>query len=272
MPYYYALHFTLLYGQLVEERRPDVAVIHETFQANIAGGAPYLRWIRQAHPDWADLADAFAAGQYFPAAQVLARAKGRPVYVEPFTDLVLPPETLEARGLLARARPRGVPEARREESRLWRARYWSALRERLGDETRRFAHTRVLLLWYAYLEAALHLRRADPPSARDAIERGLALSPRAGELLRLLPWVEQMQGLRLQLYGFQAVAHLPLTALGAVSPAGPPAVTLAARGSLATPWFLALRRDAAMRAHFRDLDVASILPTAPIAPAARGAL
>lgn len=187
LPYYYALPFALWYGQYVEERRPDVAVVNQTFQANLAGGAPLRRWLRREHPEWADLAAAYEAAGAFPTAFVIERSALDPIYVEPFRDLVVPPAFLESTGLLARVRPRPVAvDPARDARRLARrAAYWDALLARLGPSAVREPHTRRLLVWYLVHEALLHLERGDRPAARQAVERGLTLSPRARELWEL---------------------------------------------------------------------------------------
>jgi hypothetical protein len=187
-PYYYGLQFALWYGQYVEERRPDVAVVNQTFQLNLADGAPLRRWLRRAHPAWGDLAAANeAAGGAFPTDYVIERSASYPIYVEPFDDLVVPPEHLEPRGLLARVRPRPVPLAppRDAERRRWHVAYWDALVARAGGDAAGDDHTRRLLLWYLVHEALLHLRRGDTLSAEQAVERGLTLSPHARELHEL---------------------------------------------------------------------------------------
>ena len=187
MPYYYAFQFALWHGQYVEERRPDVAVVNQTFQANLEGGAPLRRWLRRAYPKWEVLADAWERAGGFPSAEVVEWSRGEAIYVEPFTESVVPPANLESVGLLARVRPHPVPTsgAAADRSRAHRGLYWISLLARLGDEVERFPHTHALLLWYTYLEAALQVQRGDRTAAAEAIERGLALAPASPRLLEL---------------------------------------------------------------------------------------
>lgn len=187
MPYYYGLQFALWYGQYVEERRPDVAVVNESFHANLADGVPLRRWLRREYPEWRDLATAYETARAFPTDYVVERSAAYPIYVEPFGELVVPARHLEAAGLLARVRPRPVPVDGPQATarQRWHSDYWDELLTRLGDEWSRWPHTRRLLLWYLVHEALLHLERGDLPAARQAVERGLTVSPRARELHEL---------------------------------------------------------------------------------------
>ncbi len=190
MPYYYALHFTLQYAQLVEERRPDVALVHQTFMAHIDGGEPYLRRLETAHPRLGNLAEAFRREAAVPTKAVLAQSKERPVYLEPFRERVVPAENLEPLGMLARVRfdPAALPQAGSEAERAqsaWRVAYWTELERRLGHERVRYPHTGALLLWYTYLEAHLLYERGEYEAAREAVRRGLSWHPDSPRLRRL---------------------------------------------------------------------------------------
>jgi len=82
MPSYYATFFNHVYHRAVEQRRPDVALLHQSFFRRIEDGAPYAALIRRRHPDLAAVVDEHHATGFFPLATLLALSDQRPVILE----------------------------------------------------------------------------------------------------------------------------------------------------------------------------------------------
>ena len=82
MPSYFAMFFSHLYFHDVEHRRPDVAMVHQTFYAKYAGGAAYAQDIVKRYPDLKPLFDSFMETHRFPLEAARKLAERRPIILE----------------------------------------------------------------------------------------------------------------------------------------------------------------------------------------------
>ena len=202
MPSYYAIFFNHVYHRGVEQRRPDVALLHQSFFRRIEDGAPYASLIRRGHPDLAPVVDEHHATGFFPWDALLAVATRRPVILEvdvlelgeddPARDAVslgkggldLPWDHTRFIGPGLRLRPRGAPLRSGETARA-AARFWQRFYKSLAGD-RGHAEARKILLWIHYRDALYFARTGQWEEA--GLETGLAL--------RLAPDQARLQALQ----------------------------------------------------------------------------
>ena len=189
MPSYYATFFNHVVYRAAEQRRPDVALLHQSFFRRIEDGAPYAARIRRRHPDLAAAIDEHHATGFFPWTALLELSDQRPVILE--TDVLeldaddparaavslgqggldLPWEHTRFVGPGIRLRSRAAPlQSGRTVSRatlFWQRFYRTLTGDRIHPEVKK------ILLWIHYRDALYFARTGQWEEA--GLEAGLAL-------------------------------------------------------------------------------------------------
>ncbi|MFH1531750.1 MAG: DUF2723 domain-containing protein [Pseudomonadota bacterium] len=207
MPSYYALFFNHVYHRAVEQRRPDVALLHQSFFRRIEDGAPYAALIRRRHPDLAAVVDEHHATGFFPWASLLELSDRRPVILEvdvleldaddparPAVSLGhggldLPWDHTRFEGPGIRLSSRAVPHRSglsvSRTARFWQRFYRSLAGDRVHGELKK------ILLWIHYRDGLYFARSGQWDEA--GLEAGLALrlAPDQARLVALKDLAEQ---------------------------------------------------------------------------------
>ena len=201
MPSYYATFFNHVYHRAAEQRRPDVALLHQSFFRRIEDGAPYADRIRRLEPDLAAVVDEHHATGFFPWATLLALSERRPVILEtdvlslaaddPARDAVslgtegldLPWDHTRFEGpgirLHAHSMPLRSGLSVQRAARFWQRFYRTLAGDRIHPEVKK------ILLWIHYRDALYFARSRMWEEA--GLETGLAL--------RLAPDQERLRAL-----------------------------------------------------------------------------
>ncbi len=206
MPSYYAIFFNHVYHRSVEQRRPDVALLHQSFFRRIEDGAPYAARIRRLQPDLAAVVDEHHATGFFPWSTLTALAERRPVILE--TDVLSLAEDDPARGAVSlgtggldlpweqtrfdgpglRLRTHTLPlrsgMSVQRAARFWQRFYRTLAGDRIHPEAKK------ILLWIHYRDALYFARTGQWEEA--GLETGLALrlAPEQDRLRALYNLVE----------------------------------------------------------------------------------
>ncbi len=168
---FYALFFNHWHARLVDRRRPDVAVVHATFDHRRYEGRPYVEALRRRHPDLGPVVDDYLDGGGFPMDAVAALARSRPVLIEPMLEPTPDARLLEPAGVLRRWKGTPTPDsgsARENEAQ------WRRLDARLNRPLHREA--RKVLAWHQFLSAVQALRAGAPQTASVVLQRTAELS------------------------------------------------------------------------------------------------
>jgi len=89
MPSYYATFFNHLYYRGVEQRRPDVTMVHQSLFSRFDSGRGYRKDVEGAHPEVGPLFDEYEKTNAFPLSPLLALSRTRPVLLENDTTEVI---------------------------------------------------------------------------------------------------------------------------------------------------------------------------------------
>ncbi len=170
LPNYYGLYFGAWHGLLVEDRRPDVRLVHATFDSAHDGGLPYVAVLSRRAPELAPVLEAFSARGAFPESALLDLARTRPVLLEPLPDALAVPDALDDVGLFRRLRPDAAARNDVTASAL-RSVANRALDDALAG-TPLHTEARKVRLWLAFLDAGLAVRQGHAITAGFAIDRG----------------------------------------------------------------------------------------------------
>jgi len=209
MPSYYATFFNHVYHRAVEQRRPDVDLLHQSFFRRIEDGQPYSEKIREHSPELAAAVDEHHATGYFPLAALLALSERRPVILEADVlglaeddpdraavslgpgGLDLPWDHTRFEGPGIRLRTREVSHfsgrAVSRAARFWQRFYRALSGDRIHPEVKK------ILLWIHYRDALYFARSGQWDEA--GLEVGLAqrLAPDQARLQVLRALVEARQ-------------------------------------------------------------------------------
>lgn len=214
MPSYYATFFNHVYHRSVEQRRPDVALLHQSFFRRIEDGAPYAARIRRLQPDLAAVVDEHHATGFFPWSTLLDLAARRAVILE--TDVLslaeddparaavslgtggldLPWEHTRFEGPGIRLHRRALPlrsgMSVQRTARFWQRFYRTLAGDRIHPEVQK------ILLWIHYRDALYFARGGQWEEA--GLETGLAL--------RLAPDQERLRALHVLIEARQQAGHV----------------------------------------------------------------
>ncbi len=188
MPSFYALHFGRLYHAAVEGVRPDLLVVHQSFEGHVGGGRPLAEALARRGEPFAEVSWAFVASQRFPTTGLLEVAARRPVYLEPTLNPPVPVDRLRWAGGLWRV-GRSAAAAQRAAQARDAARWGAALGEE--GRTLREARSTATLLWLEI--ATTRLSQEDGPAARLALDAARAFTPGSPLAARLQPVAEGLE-------------------------------------------------------------------------------
>ncbi len=192
MPSYYATFFNHLYFREVEQRRPDLLMIHQSLYSRFDGGAAYAADVVAEHPESAPLFEEFQQTGYFPMKAVVAAAADREIlfendtmqitlpadYLQPFSlgegGLPLPADQLafDGPGVLYNV-PRRLGW---NEGRIQRD-FWTGFYEDLGTTGIVHGELAKLLVWYHYRNALYFVNRRAARRALLEVQLARQLKP-----------------------------------------------------------------------------------------------
>lgn len=192
MPSYYATFFNHLLFRRVEQRRPDLLVVHQSLYSRFAGGTGYGADVTATNPEAGPLFTHFQAHGTFPMAAVAAISLTREVLFENDTVAVkvevpyLQRFTLGEGGLPLSANdlvfdgagvlynvPRRIGW---DEGKLQQA-FWTGFYEDLGTVGGVHPELAKLLVWYHYRNALFFVNRRAPRRALLEVKLAQALKP-----------------------------------------------------------------------------------------------
>jgi hypothetical protein len=161
------LFFNQWYAQLVDGKRPDVAVIQETFDAARYGGRPYVDGIQKRWPDLKPLLDAFRDAGDVSEADLAATHARRPLYLQPTLERLVDPHALTSVGVVRKfGRPTDDTASANQEAALWN----SVLRQ-ISRGGPLVSEARDVLLWIHFLQLNLTLRQGLGETAQQVANR-----------------------------------------------------------------------------------------------------
>jgi len=174
---FYSIFFSHWHAQLVDERRPDVALVHATFDAKRYDGGPYVAALRRRHPDLEPALAEFERTMDFPQAGLRMVARSRPVYVEPMPERTPEPAGFGAAGLVRKLVDSPIDDATAAAADRT---FWTPVLKRLYSDGEPNREARRLLSWMHFIHATWALRRGWSRTAWQIATRGKGLS-RAAE-------------------------------------------------------------------------------------------
>jgi hypothetical protein len=188
---YYGLFFNGWYAQLVEGRRPDVALVQQTFDVNRYGGEWYVRSLAHHYPDLTPVADAVLEKGEFPVNALLALE--RKVFVQPSLGEVPNSMYMSTVGLVREFtwEPRTGASPHTVCGQIWhRILSVAAMYGAPRGEALKVIH------WFSYLELVTALRQGQGQLARSIVKRWASTTPLGppGEVIAL---VEQLEAAEL---------------------------------------------------------------------------
>ncbi len=190
--HYYSYFFNHWLAQLVDGRRPDVAMVQATFDSKRYEGAPYIAGIRRRWPVLNPALEDFERNHFFPEKALLALAHERPVYMEPIIERVMEPNKLDSVGMVRRL---GAPLSTDEESTVRDASYWAPIETQLVAPGALGNDGRKLLAWFHFCHAALALRQSKPGLALQVIQRAKRFRGQSRVFSRLKTLALELQDL-----------------------------------------------------------------------------
>jgi hypothetical protein len=188
---FFSSYFALWNVWLVDGRRPDLAVMNQTFDAKLYDGVPYTEALRRHFPRFTPVFDAWLASRAYPAGPVIEAARRDPVFVEPALGGPVPSHALRGRPLAFQVI--GDPSTATEPAPAELAATWESLTSQIQPELASDRWTRAFLLWHHYHAAFAWLERGLPAHASVEIERGRAINPLSPELQALDALAAQAQ-------------------------------------------------------------------------------
>lgn len=190
--HYYSYFFNHWLAQLVDGRRPDVAMVQATFDSKRYDGAPYIAGIRRRWPVLKPVLDDFERNHFFPEKALLALTHQRPVYMEPMIERVMDPHKLDSVGMVRRL---GMPPTTDEQSTDYDALYWAPIETQLQSPEALGKDGQKLLAWFHFSHAALALRQSKPGLALQVIERAKRFRAQSRVFTRLETLALELQEL-----------------------------------------------------------------------------
>ena len=199
MPSYYATFFNHLYYLQVEQRRPDLALVHQSLFSRFDEGKGYALDMTALHPELAPVFQQFSQTGAFPLEALDEVRKRRPVLLETDTlevttkDPRMAPFSLGDGGLpIPSARLQfvgpGVLLADESGSKALRfqlqQRFWTAVYEDL-EGTPLHPELSKLLVWYHYRNALHFINAGIMAAALLEVRMAQRLSPGEARLLEL---------------------------------------------------------------------------------------
>ena len=164
---YYSTWFAAWHAQLVEEARPDVALVHASFDAKRDQGRPYVAQVRRRWPDLAPVLDAYERSGAFPDRAIVAFAATRPTYLEPMPEHVIDPGVLSPAGLVRRV---GAPPLSDAAATAADVAAWAPI-ERALSLGQVHPEGRKVLSWLHFLHGVLALRQGRPLLVEEVARR-----------------------------------------------------------------------------------------------------
>jgi len=192
MPSYYATFFNHLLFRSVEQRRPDLLMVHQSLYSRFGKGVAYAADISKKHPDAAPLFAEFLEAGGFPLEALVELARSREVllendtvavtldvpYLQQFTlgdgGLPLAADDLafDGPGVLYNVPPRvGWNEGALQQE------FWTGFYEDLGTVGGIHAELSKLLVWYHYRNALFFVNRQSPRRALLEVKLARQLKP-----------------------------------------------------------------------------------------------
>jgi hypothetical protein len=192
MPSYYATFFNHLLFRSVEQRRPDLLMVHQSLYSNFGEGAAYASDVSEKYPETAPLFEEFMTQGTFPLKAINKIAQSREVLLE--NDCVavkidvsyLQQFTLGDGGLpisaedLAFGGPGvlyNVPRRIGWDEGELQQQFWTSFYEDLGTVGGIHPELSKLLVWYHYRNALYFVNRRSPRRALLEVKLALQLKP-----------------------------------------------------------------------------------------------
>ena len=175
---FYSVFFNHWYAQLVNGRRPDVVLVHATFDSKRYDGVPYVAQLQKRWPKLEPVWGAYLRSMRFPEEALRRLARERPVYVEPLPEAPPGARRQEASGLVRRLEvdPGNDAEAAARDRRVWAD---LVARVYIDGEPSRDAKN--VLSWFTFIGATLNLRQGLPRTAAEHLAR----APHFGESAKM---------------------------------------------------------------------------------------
>ena len=197
MPSLPFLHFNRLYHRVVEGSRPDLALVHQGLDwgSGIESGRPFADLHTRRDARLGPLLEAHVSRQEFPAAELLALARSRPVLIESTPEPPIAAGALRYAGgyLEVTGRATGASRARKADAGLRAQADVERLLSAVGPEARTQADTRQTLLLHFLQLAGGALSRGQAGEVTAALSGVAQLSPgeRARQLVAAAEALEQ---------------------------------------------------------------------------------
>jgi hypothetical protein len=192
MPSYYATFFNHLLFRTVEQRRPDVTMVHQSLYSKFAGGKAYAADVIARHPETEALFQDFLATGNFPLEALKKLARSREIllendsvrvtedipYLKPFSlgegglPIAAGDLAFDGPGVLYNVPPRiGWDEGKIQ------SRFWTDFYQDLSTVGVVHPELARLLLWYHYRNALYFVNRRAPRRALLEVKLARQLKP-----------------------------------------------------------------------------------------------
>jgi hypothetical protein len=187
---FYSEFFNFWSAQLVYEIRPDITVVHATFDSKRYDGAPYVASLRRRAPHLAGVLDAYSRNHEFPALELLELSRTRPVFLEPMVVNVMGPEPYTNPGLLWQLQLVGNPPELLKQDK----RFWNKVLRRIALEGELHPEGIKVLSFSHFLQGILAIRKGDAALTKAIVKRARkfgATSAKFDELLFISSAIEK---------------------------------------------------------------------------------
>ncbi len=170
---YYGLYFNGWYSQIIEGRRPDVAIVQQTFDTQRYAGKWYLHSLVRRYPDLVEVAQQVTDSGQFPSDALLNLS--RPVFVQPVLEAQPDAQFMASTGIVRRYQLSTIHQVIDTEHQASdteaASRYWSTVFARLKMYGKPSAEAYKALHWFTFLDLITALRQGNGLLAQDIVSR-----------------------------------------------------------------------------------------------------
>ena len=187
---FYSEFFNFWNAQLVYGKRPDITLVHATFDSKRYKGAPYIASLARRAPHLSELLLQYQKEGRFPAEALLNLSRTRPVFLEPMVDNVMAPEPYTNPGLLWQIQATNSSSNLRVQD----ERFWTQVTKQLTFDSALHPEALKVLSFSHFLQGILSLRKGNPTLTKTIIKRARKLgakSPKFDELHSISTLIEK---------------------------------------------------------------------------------